>query len=391
MKRATFAHLALIALLTASGAATAQRAYLLNGIDEKVTFNDAGKPVIGAPGADVLTIMDIGTDPAKPRVVANLPLSNSLFGPPVNLQVTPDQQLALVASAIVTVKEGEGWKAVPDNKIYVIDLRADPPQLKSTLEVGKQPSGMAINARGDLALVAQRADKNVGVLAIAAGEVRLVASVDVEDEVAAVAITPDGKRALALKNKANKVAVLDIDGQKVSYDKNKDMPVGQFPYNVDITPNGRLALVAHTGNGGLPDGHADSIAVIDLSREPPRVIDYVGIGDAPEAFAISPKGDMAVALLLGGAILPKGHWAADKDGALAILKIDGGNVSKVAEIPAGPLPEGVAFSDNGEYFYVSSFFNKNVRVFRAKGTQVQDTGVSLPLPGHPGSMRARAR
>ena len=33
----------------------------------------------------------------------------------------------------------------------------------------------------------------------------------------AVAITPDGKRALVLKSGANRVGLLDIDGQKVSY------------------------------------------------------------------------------------------------------------------------------------------------------------------------------
>jgi hypothetical protein len=33
---------------------------------------------------------------------------------------TPDQHLALVANSLDWVKDGEGWKGVPDNKIYVI-------------------------------------------------------------------------------------------------------------------------------------------------------------------------------------------------------------------------------------------------------------------------------
>ncbi len=45
---------------------------------------------------------------------------------------------------------------------------------------------------------------------------------------------------------------------------------------------------------------------------PPRVIDRVVVGDAPEGFAISPKGDVAVALLLGGAIVPKSMWFNSK-------------------------------------------------------------------------------
>ena len=56
----------------------------------------------------------------------------------------------------------------------------------------------------------------------------------------AVAITPDGKRALVVKSGANRVGLLDIDGQKVSYaqvdGKNHDMATGLNPLNVQITP-----------------------------------------------------------------------------------------------------------------------------------------------------------
>ena len=46
----------------------------------------------------------------------------------------------------------------------------------------------------------------------------------------AVAISPDGKRALVVKSGANRVGLLDIDGQKVRYaqvdGKNYDMATG---------------------------------------------------------------------------------------------------------------------------------------------------------------------
>jgi hypothetical protein len=59
----------------------------------------------------------------KPRIVANLPLMNSITGPPVNLAITPDQHLALVANSLDWVKDGDGWKGVPDNKIYDLPSR----------------------------------------------------------------------------------------------------------------------------------------------------------------------------------------------------------------------------------------------------------------------------
>jgi DNA-binding beta-propeller fold protein YncE len=386
-----WASAAALAICILPAAHAQQHHYLLNGLDEKVGFDEDGKPVFSAPGQDLVNIMEIGTDPAHPKIVANLPLSNSIFGPPVNLQVTPDESLALVANSMQWIEDGGKWKPGPDNKLYAIDLRADPPALRQTLEIGRQPSGVAINHTGDLALVANRADKSLSVLAIADGKVRLVDTVAVDDEVAAVAVTPDGKHALAVKNTAGKVAVLAISGQKVTYDKSHDMPVGQFPYNIDITPDGRTALVAHTGNGGRPDGNADPLAVIDLTQDPPRVVDYISAGDAPEAFAISPSGKIAVAVLLGGAILPKDHWAYKRNGSLGVLKINGTGLTKVAQIEVGGLPEGIAFSPDGSYMYVSSFFDREVRVFRVNGTEVTDTGVRVALPGHPGSMRARAR
>jgi hypothetical protein len=35
--------------------------------------------------------------------------------------------LALVANSVDSVKDGEDWRGVPDNKIFVIDLAASPP------------------------------------------------------------------------------------------------------------------------------------------------------------------------------------------------------------------------------------------------------------------------
>ena len=52
-----------------------------------------------------------------------------------------------------------------------------------------------------------------------------------------MAITPDSKHALVARYKAHKLAVLDIDGETVTYNK-QDLPAGLLPYNVQITPDG---------------------------------------------------------------------------------------------------------------------------------------------------------
>ena len=87
---------------------------------------------------------------------------------------------------------------------------------------------------------------------------------------------------------------------------------------------------------GVKRPAVDTVSVIDLEAQPPRVVDRVVVGDAPEGLAISPKGDVAVAVLLGGASVPKTMWFNTKrNGSLAVLKVDGKNVTKVGEVEVG--------------------------------------------------------
>jgi DNA-binding beta-propeller fold protein YncE len=377
----------LMLLLVFPLAASAQ--LMIIGNDEKVMWDDAGKLVVMAPGKDTVSIVDIST-PESPRIVANLPLMNSIFGPPVNLAITPDERLAIVANSVNHVPEGAGGKFVPDNKLYVIDLTTSPPSHIATVEVGKQPSGLDINRAGNLALVTNRADNSISVLSIQGKDVKLIDTVAMGEQVAAVAFTPDGKRALAVKFPGHKVALLEVDGQKVTYTK-YDMNVGLWPYNIGVTPNGKLAITANNGNSGAADGQVDTVSVIDLEATPPRVIDHVVVGDGPEGFVISPTGKIAVALLVGGGNSAKTAWFYKRNGSVVVLKIDGKKVTKVGEVVLGGLPEGAVFSPDGKYLYVGNFLDSDVSILRVDGTKVTDTGKRLQLPGHPASMRGGRR
>ncbi len=383
MKLLTLCFALAVALLPAAASAAD---LMIIGIDQKVGWDQDNKQVFKAPGNDAVAVVDI-TNREAPRIVGTLPLMNSIFGPPVNLAITPDERLALVANSMTWMQDG-AWKPAPDNKIYVIDLTASPPRLVATVEGGKQPSGMAISKSGDMALVANRAGNSISVLSISGMDVTVTDTVAMGEQVAAVAIAPDGKRAFAVKFPGHKVAVLEIANGKVTYNK-YDMPVGLWPYNIGVTPDGVLAISADNGNSGAPDGHVDTVSVIDAQATPPRVIDRVAVGDAPEGFLISPKGDVAVAVLLGAGTVPKTSWFYKRNGSLAVLKIDGKKVTKVGEVPVGGLPEGAAFSPDGAYLYVGNFLDDDVWILKVSGTTITDTGKRLKLPGAPASMRGR--
>jgi DNA-binding beta-propeller fold protein YncE len=362
---------------------------LIVGNDEKQGWDQNAKPIFNEPGKDTLSVIDI-SKPEAPRIAATIPLINSVVGPPTNLAIHPSGEIALVANSLEPVTQGWAHRLDPDNKVFLIDLKATPPKVIGTVTVGKQPSGMAISPNGDLALVANRADGTISVLSIRGKDVLVVDTVTVgtgADSVSTVAITPDGKRALAVKAAANKVALLSIDGQKVTYDK-RDLPTGIFPYNVAVTPDGKLALTVDNGNGGGSDGNAKTVSVIDLEADPPRVIDHVTVGDSPEGLAISPKGDLAVSVEARGSNVPKTAFFYHPSGAVSILRIDGKKVTNVGEISVGALPEAVAFSPDGSYLYVGNFIDGDLWVLKVDGTILTDTVQRFKLPGHPASMRA---
>ncbi len=378
------------ALALSTGAAQAQ--LLISGNDEKQTWDEAGKAVLSAPGKDSLSIIDI-RDRAHPRVVASLSLMNSVVGPPTNLAITPDGKLALVANSLDWVQgEGGGWKTQPDDKLFVIDLTASPPAILGTVTVGKQPSGLAISRAGDLALVANRADNTVSVLAIDGKDVKVVDIVALaaagapSEQVSSVAITPDGKRALVSKFATHKVALLEIDGRKVTYGK-YDMAVGLWPYNVQITSDGKLGLAGNSGAMGASDGQVDTVAVIDLEATPPRVVDQVVVGDGPEGLAVSPRGGYAAVVILNGTgNVPRKAFFATDHAYVSLLEIRGKKVRKVAEAKVGGLAEGVAFSPDGHYLYVGNFLDGDLTVLQLKSGKLVKVG-SLKLPGHPASLR----
>jgi DNA-binding beta-propeller fold protein YncE len=378
---------AAVGAVSLASIAAAQAQILITGNDEKRSWNETGKTLPLPPGKDSVSIIDI-RNRVEPHIIVNVPLKNSIHGPPTNLAVTPNSRIALIANSVNLVQDGDDWKEVPDDQLFIIDLKSTPPHLNDTLRVGKEPSGIAINHTGTLALVANRADNTVSVVSISGRDGKVVDTIQLTTPnggPSAVAITPDGKQALVTLPRANKVALLSIDGTKVT-DTGYAMTTGLSPYTVEVTPDGKLALVNNQG-GGASDGQADTVAVIDLEQKPPRVIDQVVVGDGPEGLAISPAGGYAASLLLNGTGSPKGDFFHHEHSLVALLRIEGKKVHKVAEAEIDGVAEGIAFSPDGRFLYVSSFSNGELAILRMQGTKLVPVGL-LKLPGHPASLRA---
>lgn len=375
---------AALMLLSTSFSTAHAKPLMIVGLDEKLLWDESGKPVLSAPGKDQVLIVDLAS-PENPKIVGALPLKNSVVGPPVNVAIDPSGTVALVADSVDVVKDGDALKQVLDNKIYVVDLQANPPKLASTLTGGKQPSGLSFSPDGKMALVANRGDNSISVLSMNGTDVKVTDTVAMPDSPAHVTFTPDGKRALVARFPAHKISMLDIAGDKVTYSK-IDLPAGQWPYNVAAAPGGKIALTSDNGNAGASDGSVDTTSVIDLEANPPRIIDRVVVGDGPEGLAISPKGDVAVAVILRGSNM-KNAYFYEKNGSISVLKIDGKKVSKTGDIEVGGLPEAAVFTPDGKYLLIGNYLTQDFSILKVDGSHVTDTGKRFQVPGHPASAR----
>jgi len=372
-------------LLVAKAACAAP--WLIVGNDEKVLWDDKGKPIISPTGKDNVQIIDLAR-PEAPKIVATLPLENSIVGPPVNLAIAPDNSIALVADSMTIADDNGSRKMVPTDKLFVIDLKSQPPKLVQTLTLGKQPSGLSFSPDGKIALVCNRGEDTISELKIDGTQVTPIGTIKVAPGISTVEFTPDGKHALTVESPENHVAVLDVDSDKVTYNK-LEFPTYQFPYNVIVSPDSKLAITADNGFGGTADGNLDDVSVIDLQWPHPHVIAHITMPDAPEGMAMSPKGNLAVVASVQASNNPA-VWFYHKTGVVTVLRIQGQTVTPIKEINVGRVPEAIAFHPNGQYIYVGNFTDEDFSILKVVGGNVVDTGKRFKVGGHPASARMSA-
>lgn len=363
-------------------AATAQIAVSAN--DNKQVLADGVVKVVKDPAPDTAAIIDLGQSP--PKLVAEIEVPASVVGPPLSVAITPDESLALVTSAM-KINPADPTKTIPDNRLTVIDLKAQPPKVIATLETGASPAGLSINKQGTMALVANRAEGTVSVFAISGKTVSAagkVAVADAKSGTSHVAFTPDGKSALVTRDGDFFISVLAIDGAKVEYTK-RDITAGVRPYGLDIASDGAVAVVANIGRSG--SGDADTVSLIDLKAKPARVVETVTVGHTPEGIKISPDGKIAAVVVMNGSNQPKSSPFYNDAGKLVLLRIEGARLVRFAEAPIGHWSQGAVFSKDGKTILVQNMVEKELWVFRIEGEGVKDTGQRIKVKGGPAGIR----
>jgi DNA-binding beta-propeller fold protein YncE len=247
-------------------------------------------------------------------------------------------------------------------------------------------AGISINRQGTLALAANRSEGTVSVFTIhgknvtAAGKIRLG---DEKSGPSHVALTPDGRTGLVTRDGDNRISVLSISGANVEYTK-RDLYPGQRPYGIDVCAPGQIAVVANIGVG---QGDADTISVIDLQANPPRVIDTITVGQTPEGIVCSPDGRKVAVVAMSGSNKPQNSPFYRKDGRVVLFNVEGKKLTPAGEADTGNWSQGVAFSRDGRTLLVQNMVQKNIGVYEVTSSGVRDTGQRIGLRGGPAGIR----
>jgi DNA-binding beta-propeller fold protein YncE len=375
---------AILAPLLVPFAATAQIAVSAN--DGKAVLVDGVNKIPPNPTPDTVTIIDLSASP--PKVLAELKAPSSVVGPPQNVAITPDESIALV-SANMKLDPADPQKLVPDNRVSVIDLKANPPAVIATVEAGTSPAGISINRTGTMALVANRGDGTVSIFTITGRTLTPAGKVDFGNPKAgpcSAAFSPDGKIALVTRDGDHKISILSIDGSKVE-DTKQMLTGGIRPYPVQVSPKGDIAVVGNQGGGG---GDIDTINIISLAGKAPRIVHTLDVGQIVEGLAFSPDGSHLAVTAQDGSNRPASHPFYNANGLLVVFKVDGTTLTKVAELRVAKWDQGVAWSRDGKTLLVQSMAEQLLSVVSFDGQSLKVIG-EIKVRGGPEGIRTAER
>lgn len=369
-----FAGCAVLSLLPA------QAQIAISANDGKAVLSDEGEIVVPSPVlADSITIYKLGGK--LPEKIGEVNVPTSVIGPPESVAIAPDESFALVTAA-TKLDPADATKAVPDNKLSVVDLKTL--TVVQTLEAGQGASGVSINKAGTLALVANRGEGTVSVFTIANGRLSAMGKVYFDEDCSPshVVFTPDGTKALLTRDGDSRISVLAIDGTKVT-DTGYALYAGLRPYAIELSARGDFAVVANIGMGGRDN---DSVSLINLTSHPMRVVDTASVAPTPEGLAFSADGKYVAVSSINGSNFAKDAVGANAGGVLQIFQRDGQNLKQVAFAPVGRWCEGAAWSADHRQLLLQCMADKEIDVFSFDGRHLRRSAV-LAVPNGPAGLR----
>ncbi len=380
-KTLAMASLSLVAFAPASAAdliVSAQDGKFVR-VEGRATFPES-------PPADSLVVLDASRFPPVVKATVESGIEHTVQGPPQAVAITPDGKLAIVAAP--TRYDYAAKKELFDNFVQVVDLEASPPAV-ARVDVGAHANGLTINRAGTLLLAAAH-DGTVKVLTIEGKTVRLASQVKVgEKRLSGIQFMPDGKSAIVALRDENGAAVLAIDGTAVTL-TNERVATGVNPYAIDVSSDGKWAVIGNTGVNRTVDD-ADVVTLVDVGKRPFRAAQQISVASTPEGVAISPDGRWIAVSSMAGSNLLAADPGRHKLGKVALYEIRDGGAVKVSELPGGEAAQGVVFTQDSKTVIVQFDVERALALYAIRDGRLVDTGERIRLAAGPVSIRSMPR
>jgi len=217
----------------------------------------------------------------------------------------------------------------------------------ATMPVGDGPHEVAVSPDGRWAVAANYGGRTAGstLTVLDLRNRRPVRTIDLAaySRPHGIAFMPDGKRVVVTSEQARALVIVDVPNGKID----RVIDTGQPGHLMTLAKDGTHAWTANIATG--------SVSLVDLDKG--TVVKTVVTGRGPEGHDVSPNG--------------RELWAADRT-LNRITVLDAMTLDSLASIPTGEFPNRLHFTPDGRLVLVSNIRSGTVDVIDAASRQVVD-------------------
>lgn len=295
-----------------------------------------------------------GDAPPKPGAVPRVADQSHRDRSPVDLVVTPDENCLIsvnqTSDTISLVRAGDGV-------------------VVSEVPCGRHPAAIALTPDGRRALVSATYSGDLTIFEIESGQLRPAGSIHLGFEPRGVAVSPDASLSYVALTASNEVAVVDLTVLK----ELARIAVGRWPRYLALTPDGKRLAVGCSGDGGV--SVVDTLVRVKLydSKFQGLNIGHVQTS-ADGAYAYVPWMVYADRPITPGNI--REGWVLGN--RVARVQLDGpARREALALDPRGQAaadPHGLAISPDGQWLAMSASGTHELVVFRLADLPLRSDG-----------------
>lgn len=228
-----------------------------------------------------------------------------------------------------------------------------------TIEVGRNPQGLALSPDGKYLYVANQRDDTISVLYVP--ETRFIKNIPAQGGPVAVAVSHDGGILFVSCSLSGLVTVLRADNGTVI----GTIPVGGGAAGISLSLDGKNLYAANLTEG--------TISIIQTSNYTVVTVINLGAAFGPLGVRISPGGD---------SLYVTGHWS----NVVAVIDLSDHQIRIMIETGKGP--SGIAFTSDGTFAYVKNEYDGTLSVIDVSENRLIDTVSFVMPPQHPAAMAA---